>query len=80
MRRIERGGRRGRLASEGRHLVRGLGGSSHSKRRRAWEVCGRGGRSGGFRGGGLSRGAVREKRGLVYDLFNCVVCCVLSCD
>lgn len=73
MRRIERGGRRGRLVSEGRRLARGLGGSSHLKRRRAWEVCGRGGRSGGFRGGGLSRGAVGGEGGLVYGLFNWVV-------
>lgn len=58
MRRIERGGRRGRLASEGRRLVRGSGESSRLKRRRAWGVCERGGRSGGFRGEGLSRGAV----------------------
>lgn len=62
-RRIERGGRRGRLASEGQRLARGLDESSHSKRRRAWEVCGRGGRSGEFREGGLSRGAVGGEKG-----------------
>ena len=73
MRRIERGGRRGRLASEGRCFARGLGGSSHLKKRRAWEVCGRGGRSGGFRGEGLSRGAIGGEMGLVYGLFNFVV-------
>jgi hypothetical protein len=66
MRRIGLGGRRGRLASEGRCLARGSGGSSRSKRRKAWGVCGRGGRSVGFRGEGLSRGAIERKRGLVY--------------
>ena len=76
MRRIGRGGRRGRWASEGRCLARGSDGSSHLKRRKAWEVCGRGGRSGGFRGEGLSRGAIERKRGLVYGLLT-VLCVAL---
>lgn len=74
MRRIGRGGRRGRLASEGRCLARGSGGSSRSKRRKAWGVCGRGGRSVGFRGEGLSREAIEREKGVSLWSFDCFVC------
>lgn len=68
MKRIERGGRQGWLASEDRCLAKGSGESSRLKRRRAWGVCGRGGRSGGFREEYLTKGAVQRNKGLVYGL------------
>jgi hypothetical protein len=77
MRMTELGGRRGRLASGDRRLARGSCGSSRLKRRRAWGVCERGGRSGGCRGVGQSRGAVESKRVLVYGLLT-VLCAELG--